>query len=109
MKKTENIQIKASPEEKEKIARNAERACTNISKYLRTVGTEEGKVIFLDKGAYIPKNLIDINDKVTGALRNGQISDEKGNEIIDLLKRNMTAFVEVSEQLTVINADDEEE
>lgn len=109
MKRTENIQVKASPEEKEKISRNAERAGTNTSKYLRTIGTEEGKVIFLDRGAYIPKNLIEINDKITGALRNSQISDEKGNEIIDLLKRNMTAFIEITEQLTAIIADDEEE
>ena len=109
MKRTYNIQLKVSSTEKEAIERNAAKAGMTTSKYLRTIGTEEGKVIFLDKGGYIPKNLIEINDKITGVLRNGQISDEKGIEIIDILKRITTAFVEVTEQLTVIRSDSEEE
>ena len=109
MKRTYNIQLKVSSTEKEAIERNAAKAGMTTSKYLRTIGTEEGKVIFLDKGGYIPKNLIEINDKITGVLRNGQISHEKGIEIIDILKRIMTAFVEVTEQLTVIRSDSEEE
>lgn len=109
MKRTENIQIKLSPDEKESILRNAERANTNTSVYLRTVGIAEGKVIFLDKGGYIPKNLIEINDKITGALRNGKISEDKGNEIIELTRNVMSKFVEISNYLTTISLDDEEE
>lgn len=109
MKRTENIQIKLSPDEKESILRNAERANTNTSMYLRTVGITEGKVIFLDKGGYIPKNLIEINDKITGALRNGKISEDKGNEIIELTRNVMSKFVEISNYLTTISLDDEEE
>lgn len=109
MKRTENIQIKLSPDEKESILRNAERANTNTSMYLRTVGIAEGKVIFLDKGAYIPKNLIEVNDKITWALRNGKISDELGREIISLTKDVMIKFVEVTKQLTTINSDEGDE
>jgi len=109
MKRTETIQVKLFSEEKEAILRNVERASTDVSKYLRTLGMAEGKVIFLDKGAYIPQNLIEINDKITGALRNGKISDELGCEIISLLKNIMIKFVEVTKQLTTINSDEEDE
>lgn len=109
MKRTETIQLKVNKNEKETIANNAERAGTDISKYLRTVGIEEEKVVFLDKGAFIPKQLIEINDKITGALRCGKISDALGQEIIEATKTIMTTFVEVSQQLTTISPDDEEE
>ncbi|MBR4626095.1 MAG: hypothetical protein IKO47_00050 [Ruminococcus sp.] len=109
MKRTDNIQLKVYPDEKKAIAANAERAGTDVSKYLRTVGIEEGKVVFLDKGAYIPRQLIEINDKITGALRCGKISDALGQEIIEATKTIMTKFVEVSQQLTTISPDDEEE
>lgn len=109
MKRNENIQLKVYSNEKEAIARNAERAGTDVSKYLRTVGIEEDKVIFLDKGAFIPRQLVEINDKITGALRCGKISDALGQEIVEATKTIMTKFVEVSQQLTTISPDDEEE
>ena len=108
MRRTENIQLKVYPEEKAAITANAERAGTDVSKYLRTVGIEEGKVVFLDKGAYIPRNLIEINDKISGALRDGKISDALGSEIIENVREIMRKFVEVSQQLTTISPDEEE-
>ena len=108
MKRTETIQLKVNKNEKEAIANNADRAGTDISKYLRTVGIEEGKIVFLDKGAYIPRQLIEINDKITGALRNGKISDALGKELVENTKAIMEKFVEVSKQLTTISPDEEE-
>lgn len=108
LKRTENIQFKASPEEKQIMLDNSARANTDLSKYLRTIATEEGKVIFLDKGGYIPRGLIEINDKINGALRNGKISDALGHELLSGIKEIMTKFVEISQQLTIINNCDEE-
>ncbi|SHM38635.1 plasmid mobilization protein [Ruminococcus flavefaciens] len=109
MKRSENVQFKATPEEKQIMLDNSAKANTDLSKYLRTIATEEGKVIFLDKGGYIPRNLIEINDKINAALRNGKISDALGHELIAGIKDIMTKFVEISQQLTIINNADEEE
>lgn len=108
MKRKENIQVKAFEEEKLIIQRNAESANLDVSKYLRTVGMSDEKVVFLDKGAYIPKNLIEINDKITCALREGKISDKLGLEIIAQIRDIMEKFVEISKQLTVVETDEEE-
>ena len=109
MKRTENIQFKATPDEKQIMLDNSARANTDLSKYLRTVATEEGKVLFLDKGGYIPRNLIEINDKINGALKDGKISDACGQEIISMLKDIMVRFVEISKQLTTIENSEEDE
>lgn len=108
MKRKENIQVKAFEEEKLVIQRNAESANLDVSKYLRTVGMSDEKVVFLDKGAHIPKNLIEINDKITGALREGKIADKLGLEIIAQIREIMEKFVEISKHLTVVEADEEE-
>lgn len=109
MKRTENIQFKATPDEKQIMLDNSARANTDLSKYLRTVATEEGKVVFLDKGGYIPRNLIEVNDKINGALRDGKISNTLGNELLATLKEIMAKFIEISKQITTIDSSEEEE
>lgn len=109
MKRTENIQFKATPDEKQIMLDNSARASTDLSKFLRTVATEEGKVLFLDKGGYIPRNLIEINDRIKGALRDGKISDTLGHELLATLKEIMAKFIEISHQITTIESNEEDE
>ena len=108
-KKGKNVQFKVSEAENKKFLENVKKSGLDKSKYLRSVACEEGKVIFLDKGAYIPRKLIEINDKITGALRNGNISEENAQEIITLLKNIMIKFVEVTDYLTTTTSNEEEE
>ena len=108
-KKGKNVQFKVSEEENKKFLENVKKSGLDKSKYLRLVACEEGKVIFLDKGAYIPRKLIEINDKITGALRNGNISEENAQEIITQLKNIMIKFVEVTDYLTTTTSNEEEE
>lgn len=108
-KKGKNVQFKVSEAENKKFLENVKKSGLTKSKYLRSVACEEGKVIFLDKGAYIPRKLIEINDKITGALRNGNISEENAQEIITLLKNIMIKFVEVTDYLTTTTSNEEEE
>ena len=108
-KKGKNVQFKVSEAENKKFLENVKKSGLDQSKYLRSVACEEGKVIFLDKGAYIPRKLIEINDKITGALRNGNISEENAQEIITLLKNIMIKFVEVTDYLTTTTSNEEEE
>lgn len=108
-KKEKYIQFKASEAENKKFLENVKKSGLDKSKYLRSVACEEGKVIFLDKGAYIPRKLIEINDKITDALRNGNISEENAQEIITLLKNIMIKFVEVTDYLTTTTSNEEEE
>jgi len=108
MKRKETIQIMVTADEKQIITEKAHRANTDVSKFIRTTTLTDGKVVFLDKGGYIPRNLIEINDKVKGALRDGKISDSLGHELLAGLKDIMTIFVEISQQLTIINNTEEE-
>ena len=110
VKKDINVQFKVSQEENKKILENVQKSGLDKSKYLRLVACEEGNVIFLDKGHYIPRNLIEINDKITCAQRDGNISEDLGQEIITLLKDVMVKFVEVTDYLTTsLSAEESEE
>lgn len=108
MQREENIQFKVTADEKAMISDNASRANTNVSKYIRTIALTDNKVVFLDRGGYIPRQLIEINDKITGALRNGKISDALAHELLADIKSIMTKFVEISQQLTIIENSDME-
>ncbi|SEK17634.1 hypothetical protein SAMN02910353_00006 [Ruminococcus sp. YRD2003] len=110
MNRDSTIQVRLTEEEKQSIIKNAERAnIPQASTYLRCIGVEEGKVIFLDKGGYIPRTLIEINDKITGALRSGKISDDLGREIKALLADVMCKFTDVSERLSTIRDEEDDD
>ncbi len=111
--KSTQIQFKLSPEAKEKIQLKADRMNLDLSKFIRAVALSDDKIIVLDKGGYIARNLIEIQDSLNCALRDGKINDNLCKALCSKLNDIFDKFIQLSEQLTDISAiegcDDESE
>ena len=101
--KTTQIQIKLSPEAQERIQLKAERLNLDVSKFIRTVALSDDKIIVLDKGGYIARSLIEIQDILSCALRDGKIDDNLCRILCSRLNDIFDKFIKLTEQLTDIS------
>lgn len=102
-RKTLPIQVKVTPEAKEKIGQRAKAAELTVSEYLRVAALSDEKVIFLNESGSIAKSLAEININLDRALRDREITIDIERNLLDKLGDIYNIFYEVPEKLADIN------
>lgn len=102
-KKTLPIQVKVSPEVKEKIGQRAKAADLNVSEYIRVAAISDEKVIFLDGSGSIAKSLAEININLDRALRDREITTELERALLEKFGDIYNVFYEILDKLSDIN------
>ena len=101
------FQMKMYGDEDEKLTSLAEKANTDKTTFAkRRIFSDEG-IIILDKSNYISRSLIEINDQLKGAKRDGKLSDELIDKAYEKLCDVARAFVTISKELTDFKAQQE--
>ena len=101
------FQMKMYGDEDEKLNRLAEAANTDKTTFSKRRIFDDESIIILDKSNYISRSLIEINDQLKGAQRDGKLSDELIDKTYVKLCDVACAFVTISKELTDFKAQQE--
>lgn len=102
-RKTLPIQVKVTPNAKEKIGQRAKAAGLNISEYIRVAALSDKKIIFLNGSGSIAKALAEININLDRALRGREITTDVEKVLIEKFDILYDAFYEIIESLSANN------
>ena len=97
------VQVKFSPEGKDKLVSKAKAAELTVSEYLRVAALSDEKVIFLNESGSIARSLAEININLDRALRDREITTDIERNLLDKLGDIYNIFYEVLEKLSDIN------
>lgn len=97
------IQVRVTPEAKEKISQHAKAAALNISEYIRVAAISDEKVIFLNGSGSIAKSLAEININLDRALRGREITTELEDALLEKFGDIYNIFYEILEKLSDTN------
>lgn len=97
------IQVKVTPEVKEKIGQRAKAAELTVSEYLRVAALSDEKVIFLNESGSIARSLAEININLDRALRDREITTDVEKELLEKFGDIYNIFYETLEKLSEIN------
>ena len=101
------FQMKMYGNEDDTLNRLAETANTDKTSFAkRRIFSEDG-IIILDKSNYISRSLIEINDQLKGAQRDGKLSDALIDKTYAKLCDVARVFVTISKELTDFKAHQE--
>ena len=101
------FQMRLCHDENDTLINLAEKANTDKTSFVkRRIFSDKG-IIILDNAHLISRALIEINDKLTGAQRDGKLSEELFNKTYEKLCEVSRAFTAVSKELTVFRAQHE--
>ncbi|WP_303837002.1 hypothetical protein [Ruminococcus flavefaciens] len=102
-KKSLPIQVKVSPNAKEKIGQRAKAADLNVSEYIRVAAISDEKVVFLNGSGSIAKSLAEININLDRALRGREITTELEDALLEKFGDIYNIFYEILEKLSDIS------
>lgn len=102
-KKTLPIQVKYSPEAKEKVGQRANAADLTLSDFIRIATLSDDKVIFLNGSGSIAKSLAEVNINLDRALRDREITTELERELLEKFGDIYDIFYEILAKLSDIN------
>jgi hypothetical protein len=102
-KKTLPVQVKFSPEAKEKVGQRAKAAELNVSEYIRVAALSDEKVVFLNGSGSIAKSFAEISINLDRALRDREIKTELERELLEKFEDNYNIFYEILDKLSDIN------
>lgn len=97
------IQVKVTPEIKEKIAKRATSADLTVSEYIRVSALSDKKIIFLNESGSIAKSLAEININLDRALRDRDITTEVEKELLEKFSAIYDIFYDILETLSEHN------
>ncbi len=97
------IQIKVTPEAKEKIGQRAKAAELNVSEYIRVAAISDEKVVFLNGSGSVAKSLAEININLDRALRDREITTELERALLEKFGDIYNVFYEILDVLSGIN------
>ena len=97
------IQVKVTPEAKEKIGQRAKAADLNVSEYIRVAAISDEKVVFLNGSGSIAKSLAEININLDRALRDREITTELEDSLLEKFGDIYNIFFEILDKLSDIN------
>ena len=103
------IKIRCASDEKELLKKNADEVSLSMSDFVRSLIFGKEKLVLLTEGADIAKALFLIHIDLEYFRKNGGIPKESLDAITDTLNDVSTQLNAVSEKLTDIHADSEEE
>lgn len=102
-KMTLPIQVKVSPEIKEKIGQRAKAADLNVSEFIRVAALSDEKVIFLNGSGSIAKSLAETSINLDRALRDREITTEIERALLEKFGDIYNIFYEILDKLSDIN------
>jgi len=97
------IQVKVTPNAKEKIEQRAKAADLNVSEYIRVAALSDEKVIFLNESGSIAKSLAEMNINLDRALRDREITTELERELLEKFGYIYDIFYEILDKLSDVN------
>ena len=97
------VQVKFSPEMKEKLGLKAKAANLNVSEYIRVSALSNEKVIFLNESGSIAKSLAELSLNLDRALRGREITTELEDKMMEKFHDVYDAFYELLETKKKIN------
>ena len=97
------IQVKVTPNAKEKIGQRAKAADLNISEYIRVAAISDKKVVFLNGSGRIAKSLAEVNINLDRALHDREITTELERELLEKFGDIYDIFYEILDKLSDIN------
>lgn len=97
------VQVKVTPEAKEKIGQRAKAAELNVSEYIRVAAISDEKVVFLNGSGSIAKSLAEVNINLDRALRDRDITTELERELLEKFGDIYNIFYEILDKLSDIN------
>lgn len=103
IKKALPIQVKFSPEAKEKLCKRANAADLNVSDFIRVATLSGEKIVFLNGSGSIAKPLAEVNINLDRALRDREITTELERELLEKFGDIYDVFYEILDKLSDIN------
>lgn len=103
IKKALPIQVKFSPEAKEKLCKRANAADLNVSDFIRVATLSDEKVVFLNGSGSIAKSLAEMNINLDRALRDRDITTELERALLEKFGDIYDIFYEILDKLSDIN------
>ena len=97
------IQVKVTPNAKEKIEQRAKAAELNVSEYIRIAAISDEKVVFLNGSGSIANSLAEVNINLDRALRDREITTELERELLEKFGDIYDIFYEILDKLSDVN------
>ena len=97
------VQVKFSPEGKDKLVSKAKAAELTVSEYLRVAALSDEKVIFLNESGSIARSLAEISTNLDRALRDREITTDEERALLEKFGEIYNIFYEILDKLSDIN------
>lgn len=107
--RNKKIEIRLSEPEKMKVEESAKCYGMNVSDFVRTLALSDKKILVLASGSEIARSLVQIHIELQNAQKNGVLSNKYTLSLLQSMEELIEAFNAVSEQLTDIRSNDEED
>lgn len=103
------VKVRLCSDEKETLKKSAEEVALSMSDYIRSIIFSNKKLVLLTEGSEIAKSLFLIHSDLEYFRNSGGIPDQSAEAITGALNNVSKKLYELTEKLSDIHADNEEE